>query len=404
MPLTPNLIVPIDFYLPNPEDVQQVSSISYEKALMEAQSREEKAFEDSFLKILNPHLLTKGQLGMHQPDYPASRAILSRLLSQGKLSATERPEMFVYHQKNSFGSFVGLICGVSIEAYQQNKVKKHELTQTPKENAICDFFEQVKVNGSQVLLTYPKNEKVNQVLNACQESKPLYDFHDTLGDWHQVWALSSEQQNSLQKLFDEIGCLYIADGHHRSAASDRYAQKNSQFTHFMGLLIAENDLKTFRYHRFVKTAALDFSFDFATFLKELEGDFELMGKGSEPEENLINIYWEDRYHHLRFRKPEILEQKYEQLEVSIINRFIFEKVLKIENVRSDDRILYIDGQEPLVDSIRNAKSSGAPLGFVCPKVGIQKVMEVADEGSTLPPKSTWILPKLRSGMIIHRFP
>lgn len=358
--------------------------------------------DHSFLRILAPQVYSEKKLSDAE-SFEYARQMLSNYEKEGLLIQDETPSFYIYRQLKGNDVFTTIIALASTEEYRNGFIKKHEHTLKDKEAKLVQYLKEVGVSGIPVLLTYPDNPKLDEyVSNVLVEPAPLYHFKSSDGCDHSIWQINQSQQiDYIQELFKEVKCLYIADGHHRSAAmSALYPQVKN----FMVSLIPDKYIRIHAFHRYITSLQMDLN----AFLDQVGAVFELKKKSytqfPNPVPGIITLYTNNEWWEITI--PQHLKEvknPSESLDVYILDKMIFEEILKIEDTRESDRVHFVSGannDEELLKPIHSGKYSAL---FMLHAVEAEEVMKVSDYGETMPPKSTYIEPKLRSGILVHQF-
>lgn len=346
-------------------------------------------------------------------------ANLRNLLASGQFAWSEKPCLYLYRLISGEHEQTGLVCEISVDAYAAGQaVKVHEQTRRDKEDQLLAYMETVGAASSPVCCTYRHQAAIDAVVrDVMQSQEPRLDFQSVDGVRHTVWRIDQAgRMEQLASLFASIPVSYLTDGHHRAAVAWRYAQqerqaRNGRFTGqepFNFLLVAffpDNQLRILPYHRCVKGLN---GLGRAEFLSRLEEYFTVTGFSRRPQAGylpdrprrfacLLDTDWYDL-----LLRPEVSvpEDPVQQLDVSLLQRFILEPVLGIREARTDPRISYISGASG-EQGLENAMRQGFDAAFACYGMSVQELIAVAEAGEVMPPKSTWFDPKARSGLFVR---
>ena len=282
------------------------------------------------------------------------------------------------------------------------------------------LFEQylkiVGFNSEPVLLTYPDNQELKEILETAMQSRPEYEFTTTYRDTHYLWNIDNKSIISrVESIFSEINKLYIADGHHRSASSSLLALDlekenpnhtgNEAYNFFMSYLIPESDLKIYEFNRLIRDLN---GLSKEEFLISIDQYYRIENRGyvyyKPTKKHHFSMYLDGEYYSLYLRKEEYtIENSLDSLDVQILYETILKPILGIQDLRNNDRIEYPHGNSDLAYLKSKIDSGEFVVGFNLLPVTIQELKNVANEGLTMPPKSTFIEPKLRSGITIYEF-
>lgn len=346
--------------------------------------------------------------------YKKARQNIDDFLANEILIRDENPMLYIYKQVMDGRSQAGIVGCVSIDEYLNDTIKKHEFTRVEKELDRINHFDYCNTNTEPVFLTYRDDKRLRTLVEGWMSGhSPEYDFTTKDGIGHTLWAISDPGVvGSLMSLFGEIGFLYIADGHHRSASAVKVGLKrrekypgysgDEEFNYFMAVIFPDSDLKIFDYNRVVKDLA---GLSGEEFLQKTSEKFtvEPVDKGPyRPEaKHTFGMYLKGRWYMLT-AKPEIVceEDVIKRLDVAILQENLLQPVLEIGDPRTDKRIDFVGGIRGLEELERRVARDMA-AAFALYPVSITDLLAVADKGMVMPPKSTWFEPKLGSGLFMH---
>lgn len=379
------------------------SAASFSSAAYDSEHRENSRLHDNgepaYLKILLPGIFSDHKLSQEE-CYAISQNRVNEYLENEVLIQDGSSAFYVYRQMKGNNTFTTIIGLASIEEYKNGKIKRHELTREDKEEKITAYFREVGINGSAVLLTYPAMPHLNEfIADELVAPAPVYDFTDAENVHHQVWVVDDEAQVAkIQDYFSGLDALYIADGHHRCAAT---ALLYPDCKSFMACLIPDSDILIHAFHRYLR----DFSMPMDEFLQKLSAHFQVEKSDTNnpvPAPGIIYMYTAGSWY--RITIPDDLKNTgnpKERLDVFILDKYIFGDILNIRNSRSSERLEYVHGagySDKLLEPVQNGTDEAL---FLLYPIEAAAVMAVSDNDLTMPPKSTWIEPKLRSGLLIH---
>jgi uncharacterized protein (DUF1015 family) len=320
----------------------------------------------------------------------------------------EKSVFFVYEIKNKTNSFTGIVAGTSIEDYKNNTIKKHEDTLQYRVELFKDYLHQTGFNTEPVLITYPDKEALKNWIVNKKKEQPIYLFSTTNKEKHTLWKVDLENEITwLQKQFEEIPELYIADGHHRSASAellhDEYKSfGNENLNYFMSFLIAESEVKIYEFNRIIRDLN---GHEVTDFLAKLEEHFIIKNKEQElwkPQSKFeFGMYLNGSFYALFYKlenhNPTILEN----LDAQILYDKVLQPLLGIEDLRNDERIEYIPGKQSILTIKELIDEGEFEVGFMLYPSDISEIKALADNNLIMPPKSTYIEPKFRSGLIVY---
>ncbi len=402
-------------YLVDPARAEQVVSPAYDAV---SPSMRRQFAEDNPQNYLNTMRLREDFPEDAQPtveDLLASnKARLDELLSNGAFNRFEQPCMFVYQLSVDGHTQTGVVCEVSVDEYQQGRLRKHENTRSDKEDLLALYQKVVGVSSSPICIAYPHDRDIEQVLAEATGKTPTLDFVSADGVAQRVWCIENiAQQQKLQALFDRIEITYLTDGHHRAASGWRYAQMRRQsgsnrgdesYNQLLVVLFSAEQLALLPFHRAVKDLN---GWSEATLVKALEKDFSVSAMPAsasfEPTRHgEFGMLLNDRWYQLRIREELVdAADPVNSLDVSILQNHVLEPLLGITDIRSDPRLDYVSGIMGN-DGLRQKCAEGWAVCFACFATSIAQLMAVADAGALMPPKSTYFNPKANSGVFIRR--
>ncbi|TVZ53280.1 DUF1015 domain-containing protein [Dokdonia sp. Hel_I_53] len=363
----------------------------------------------SFLHIINPgYKYDKEVLGKERFKLVKNR--YQEFKEEGILFQEELPAYYIYKiVDREQNSYVGIIASACVNDYKNDCIKKHENTIEHRETLFKQYLETVGFNAEAVLITYPENDTLTTIIDTIMTQRAEYEFTTTYRDTHYLWPVTNAVQvRKIKDSFSKIDTLYIADGHHRSASSallSKDHQQQESFQHFMSFLIPESDLRIYEFNRLIKDLN---GLTKESFLIALDGYFRIENRGSvlykPSKKHHFNMYLDGEYYSLYLRHSlREFHSPLDKLDTQILCETILEPILKIKDVRNDRRIDYVDGRKE-ISAIKDRVDSGEyAVAFGMLPVTIEELKEIADAGLKMPPKSTYIEPKLRSGITIYEF-
>jgi len=355
----------------------------------------------SFLHIINPQLFEEGILKQDEL-YKRSVDTLRKLKEQGILSREEEPAFYIYRQVKRNDVYTGIIGLADIEEYQASKIKRHELTRTEKEDKMFRYMSGVRVTGNPVLLTFRNVDGLDNFIRENVEAAPEYHFTAEDGTEHMLWTVGQKKEIiELENIFKQVDAFYIADGHHRCAATNLlYPEVKT----FMACFIPDDQLKIHGFHRYLKDLN---GMKTSQFLEGLKHYF-VVKKVKEGLPNrgqgIIGLFIKDNWYEIHI--PEALKRDpnpKHDLDVYILDKYIFGKILGIQDSRTSPIIRYVNGETDLKTLIAPVKRGDLKAAFVLDAMDIEDMIRISDYDETMPPKSTWIEPKMRSGLLLNKF-
>jgi uncharacterized protein (DUF1015 family) len=368
----------------------------------------------SFFHVSRPEIDFEPGHDPHADDvYARGREALQRFRAEGVLTLDPAPCYYVYRQKMGDHVQIGLCAGASADEYDRNLILKHELTRKDKEDDRTRHIDELGGNDEPVFLLYPARRAIDDLIAAIAATPPEYDFTTEDGIGHTFWVVAdAARRDALAREFAKIPKLYVADGHHRSAAGSRTAAarraRNPQHTgqeeynFFLAVIFPHDQMKIMDYNRVV----LDLhGLTPEQFLKQVGEKFDVQ-KARERKPGAVHefgMYLGGAWYTLRAR-PGTFDEKdpIGVLDVSILQRNLLAPILGIEDPRTDKRIDFVGGIRGLGELEQRVRQ-GAAVAFAMYPTTIEQLMAIADAGQIMPPKSTWFEPKLRSGLVLHPF-
>ena len=410
------IIKPFKGIRPPQNLVERVASRPYD-VLNSAEARAEaEGNEMSLYRIIRPEIDFPVGTDEHEPQvYDKAAENFALFRKNGWLVQDEEESYYVYAQTMNGKTQYGLVVGAYVDDYLNGVIKKHELTRRDKEE---DRMKHVRVNNANiepVFFAYPSNAEVNAIVAKYTATNPVYDFvaeHDGFG--HQFWIINDKADIArITELFAQMPALYIADGHHRSAAAAlvgaEKAKQNpnhrgdEEYNYFMAVCFPDDQLTIIDYNRVVKD--LNGLTD-EEFLAKLNIHFEVEKKGTEiykPQAlHNFSMYLSGNWYSLT-AKPGTYDDHdpIGVLDVTISSNLILDEILDLRDLRSNKRIDFVGGIRGLGELARRVDSGEMRVALALYPVSMQQIIDIADSGNIMPPKTTWFEPKLRSGLVIH---
>ncbi len=346
--------------------------------------------------------------------YEKAEANIREFLKKGVFFREEKPMLYLYRQTMGMRKQTGIVGCVSVSEYENGIIKKHELTRVEKELDRINHFDICNANTEPVFLTYKDDLRIQKITEDWMRNHPPeYDFVTEDGIGHVLWAIDDDEViAALTSLFREIPSLYIADGHHRSASAYKVGLKRreehpgyngqEEFNFFMAAVFPASELKIFDYNRVVRDLRGLTAEEFISAVIQAGFTVTKMGKEAyEPEErHIFSMYLEGNWYRLA-AKPEVIPQEtIAALDVSILQDRVLSPILGIEDPRCDKRIDFVGGIRGL-SALAQRCEEDMRVAFAVFPISLSELMEVADQGLVMPPKSTWFEPKLGSGLFLH---
>ncbi len=401
-----------------PKDlVEQVQSRPYDVLNSEEARAEAQGNEKSLYRIIKPEIDFPVGTDEHDPKvYEKAAENFKMFQDKGWLVQDDKEQYYIYAQTMDGKTQYGLVVCAYVEDYMTGKIKKHELTRRDKEE---DRMKHVRVNNANiepVFFAYPENGEIDALVAKYTAGSPEYDFTAALdGFRHTFWVMNDEADiRRITELFATMPAMYIADGHHRSAAAAlvgaEKAQQNpnhrgdEEYNYFMAVCFPANQLTIIDYNRVVKD--LNGLSDEA-FLEKLSQHFTVEKKGAEifkpTRLHEFSLYLSGNWYSL-VAKPGTYDDNdpIGVLDVTISSNLILDEILGIKDLRSDKRIDFVGGIRGLGELKKRVDSGEMKVALALYPVSMKQLIDIADTGNIMPPKTTWFEPKLRSGLVIHK--
>ncbi|ANH61625.1 DUF1015 domain-containing protein [Dokdonia donghaensis] len=364
----------------------------------------------SFLHIINPgYKFHKEITGKQRFELVRNR--YQEFKEDGIFIKENKPAFYIYKiVDRDQNTFHGIVASASVEDYKNDVIKKHEDTLQDRELLFKDYLETVGFNAEAVLLTYQDDSSIKAILQDVMSTRAEYEFTTTYRDTHYLWPVTDTQTiTTLQEAFEQLGNLYIADGHHRSSSSallsDAHPEHQETYHHFMSFLIPESELLIYEFNRLIKDLN---GLSKEAFLIALDSHFRIENRGKLPyrpsKKHHFSMYLDGEYYSLYLRhKLRTFNTPLERLDTQILYETVLKPILGITDLRNDKRIEYIDGRRDIASLTDRVDSKEFVVSFGMLPITIEDLKEIADAGLKMPPKSTYIEPKLRSGVTIYEF-
>ena len=410
-------IKPFKGIRPPKQYVEEVESRPYDVLDSEEARVEAGDNEKSLYHIIKPEIDFEPGTSEYDPRvYEKAAENFKKFQDKGWLVQDDKDNYYIYAQTMNGKTQYGLVVCAFVDDYLNGVIKKHELTRRDKEE---DRMKHVRVNNANiepVFFAYPDNTILNDVIMKYAQTEPEYDFIAPIdGFRHQFWIISdSKDIEVVTEEFAKMPALYIADGHHRSAAAAlvgaEKAKQNpnhkgtEEYNYFMAVCFQASQLTILDYNRVVKDLN---GLSSEEFLTALSKNFDVVGKGADiyKPDHLHNfsLYLDNKWYSLTAKQGTFDDKDpIGVLDVDISSRLILDEILGIKDLRSDKRIDFVGGLRGLEELKRRVDSGEMRMALALYPVTMQQIMDIADSGKIMPPKATWFEPKLRSGLIIHK--
>lgn len=399
-------LIPFAALRPKPDLAERICELPYDVMSSDEARALASGNPLSFLHVSKPEIDLDPQTDMYSPAvYEQGRENFQRLISQGALVQDPAPCFYLYRQVMGDHSQTGLVAAASCQEYLQNIIRKHELTRPDKEDDRVRHIEVLNSQTGPVFLVYPAQQRMDALVAQLTSSKPAIDFVAQDGIRHTSWVISDISAiHDIKAIFSELPALYIADGHHRSAAAARVFQACSgqgHSAHFLTVIFPHNQVNILPYNRVLKDLN---GLELAGLIERLKNVFEVSSPGApRPAQNHeIGLYFDAQWHTLKFR-PELTStgSAIDLLDVSLLQNHVLEPFFGIDNPRTSKRINFVGGIRGTNELEKLVNSGEYACAFSMYPTSIQELMTIADLDGIMPPKSTWFEPKLRDAMFCH---
>ena len=397
--------------------VEKVESRPYDVLDSEEARAEAGDNEMSLYHIIKPEIDFEVGTSEYDPRvYEQAAKNFRKFQDKGWLVQDDKENYYIYAQTMNGKTQYGLVVGAYVNDYMTGVIKKHELTRRDKEEDIMKHVRVCDANIEPVFFAYPDNKVLDALINRYAAQTPVYDFIAPIdGFRHQFWVISDPADiKTITDEFAKMPSLYIADGHHRSAAAAlvgaEKAKQNpnhkgtEEYNYFMSVCFQASQLTILDYNRVVKDLN---GLSSEEFLKALEKNFTVVCKGKDEYKpaklHEFSLYLDGQWYALE-AKPGTYDDSdpIGVLDVDISSRLILDDILNIKDLRSDKRIDFVGGLRGLQELKRRVDNGEMRMALALYPVSMQQIMDIADSGKIMPPKATWFEPKLRSGLIIHK--
>tara|TARA_B100000959_G_scaffold277978_1_gene335476 strand:- start:657 stop:1865 length:1209 start_codon:yes stop_codon:yes gene_type:complete len=397
-------VMPFRALRPRPEEAEAISAPPYDVLSTEEARVMASGNPLSFLRVSKPEIdLPQGTDPYASEVYEKGKVNLTRLQTEGVLIAEEIPSFYLYRQVMGDHSQIGLVALAECAQYESGEIKKHELTRPIKEDDRVRHMEALNSQTGLVFLTYRAVGAIDEFVAKRAEAKPDYDFTAVDGVRHTAWTVVDDDEISfVRDAFADVEALYIADGHHRSAAAARVSKARNGSggsDGFITVIFPDHQMRILAYNRVVKTLN---GLSQGEFLCKLDEVFEFVGERQPQAKNEVALYLGGQWRCLRFKADYAVGNTAEDsLDVALLQRHVLTPFLGIDDPRTSSCIDFVGGIRGSLELEKRVDENGWACAFSMHPTSIGDLLAVADGGGLMPPKSTWFEPKLRDGLFCH---
>ncbi|MEN8435800.1 DUF1015 family protein [Clostridium septicum] len=370
--------------------------------------------EYSFLHVDRAEIDLDDSIDMYDSSvYNKAKENLDKMVDLKWYVQDNIPCLYIYRQIMKGREQTGLVLCTSVDDYRNNIIRKHELTREEKEIDRINHVDACNANTGPIFMTYRENKKITSIIDNWVKKKPIYDFISEDGNGHVVWVIDNKEEvDKLQDLFKDVEYLYIADGHHRSASAVKVAELrrkekgkytgDEEFNFFLSIIYPDSELEVLDYNRTVKDLN---NLTKEEFLDRVKEKFIIKHSADRVKPNkkhTFGMYLEKKWYLLEAKGGTYnINDPVEQLDVSILQNNLLNPILGIDDPRKSKRIAFIGGVRGL-EELEKRANTDMKVSFSMFPTSIEDIMNIADSGRIMPPKSTWFEPKPRSGLFIHK--
>lgn len=405
------VVCPFNAIRPNETYVSKIATLPYDVLNSSEAAALAKDNPYSYLHIDKAEIDLPSDISAYDKRvYQKAAENLSLFLKKGWLQKEEHPMLYLYQLTMNGRSQTGIVACTSIQDYEAGKIKKHEYTRPEKEVDRINHIDACDANTSPIFLTYRKEDTIQALMDQWKaQHHPLYHFTSFHDVTHQVWGIDDPAViQTISQTFDtQVPALYIADGHHRTESAVKVGQKRHEefpeagkdaaFNFFLSVIFPKEDLEILDYNRVLKVPIPE------NFFQQLEKSFIIkkVEEGKPAEAKTFGMYLKGEWYTLFVKEALIPNDPVEQLDVSLLQKIVFESIFSITDIRNDQRIDFVGGIRGMGE-LENLVDSGEwTLAFSVFPTTMDDLLSVADAGQIMPPKSTWFEPKLLSGLFLH---
>ncbi len=400
-------IIPFKAVRPTSDKVSLVTSRSYDEYSAAELASQLDFNPFSFLHILNPIYVNQQKVGLEK-RFKLVAQKYHDFKNEAVFLKEEKPVFYLYEIQAKNQNFIGIIAGTSIADYQNNVIKRHEDTLQYRVELFKDYLHETGFNTEPVLITYPDDLELEKWISTKKTAPRIYEFSTKKREKHLLWKIDDQQEiDFLVQKFEAIPSLYIADGHHRSASAEMLYEQdkksgNENLNYFMSFLIAESNVKIYEYNRIIRDLNSNSK---EAFINKLSEHFIIKIKHQElwkpTEKYEFGMYLDGDFYALFYKFENKQQSILETLDAQILFDKVLQPILGINDLRNDERIDYIPGNQSIMTIKELVDEGEFEVGFMLFPTEISEIKTLADNNLIMPPKSTYIEPKFRSGLVVY---
>ena len=411
-----SIVKPFRGYRPQKDLVTKIASRPYDVLNSEEAKQEAGSNALSFYHVIKPEIDLPADIDIHsQPVYDKAKENLQKLIADGVFVQDAKPCYYIYAQTMNGKTQYGIVGAASVEDYENNIIRKHELTRPDKEEDRMNHVRYTNFNAEPVFFAFKNNMELDMIIHDAILIDPVYNFVADDGIGHHVWVIENDAKiKRIEQIFaNEVDFLYVADGHHRTAAAALVGAErrknnpnhtgNEDYNFFLSVNFPANQLTIIDYNRLVTDLN---GLTVEEFLAKLEKSFVVEKKGSEIYKptalHNFSFYAEGEWYSLTAKQGTFNDaDPIAVLDVTILTEQILTPLLDITDLRRSTRIDFVGGIRGLGELKRRVDSGEMKAAFALFPVSMEQLMDIADNDCIMPPKTTWFEPKLRSGLVLH---
>lgn len=408
-------IKPFKGFRPRTDKVRAVASRPYDVLNSEEARLEAADNPYSFLNVVKPEITLPTDTGPYNPIvYQTAKDNFQKLVSDGVFVQDEKACFYLYELTMNGRSQNGIVACAAVSDYMEDRIKKHELTRPDKEADRKNHVRVSMMNAEPVFFAYRQQQTLDELASAIKQKPPIYDFIADDGIQHRLWVIDDTATIAkIEDVFESMPATYVADGHHRTAAAAlvgndlRKTNPNhtgqEAYNYFLAVHFPDNELVILDYNRVVKDLN---GHTPESFLNALKASFDIEEKGIEPFKPVrlhqLSMYLDGHWYALQAKQETHNDSDpIGILDVTILSQHVLAPLLSIHDLRTDKRIDFVGGMRGLNELKRRVDSGEMKVAFALYPVSMNQLIDIADSGNIMPPKTTWFEPKLRSGLVVH---